>query len=267
MGQFSSYVKSKNNVRNVLTELRNIIEELCEQGAELDSEIDKIYDALTNLENDRVNIALVGSFSDGKTTVVAGMLRRLSDDMKIDIDESSDEIAMYDVDGFEDTCVIIDTPGLFGDKILTGENEGKLYSELTKDYISRAHIILFVLDATNPLKDSHNETAEWILKDLNKKDETIFVINKMDEVADLTDAEDFREQDEIKKKVVYDRVRAILGISRELSNDLNVVCISANPNGRGLDFWLNREEIYLERSRIDDLSLSVEKILSNTSRL
>jgi hypothetical protein len=96
-------------------------------------------------------------------------------------------------------------------------------------------------------------------------DETIFVINKMDEVANLTDIEEFREQEIIKKKVVNDRLLSIPNISNSIEENLNIVCISANPNGRGLDFWFNKEDAYVKRSRIDNLNLVVEEILKNTS--
>ncbi len=265
MEQFKSYVNNKNEVITILSELRVIIEELILLGAKLDYEVGKIDIAIKNIESDRVNIALIGSFSDGKTTAIAGMLRTVKDNMKIDTDESSNEIAIYDIEGFEDTCVVIDTPGLFGDKMLERDDQDILYSELTKEYISRAHIILFVLDATNPLKDSHYETVKWILKDLNKLKETIFVINKMDEVANLTDNEEFGEQEVIKKKVVHDRLVSIPEMTGKIDDDLNIVCISADPNERGLGFWFTKEDIYAERSRIDNLSLLVEEVLSNTS--
>ncbi len=74
-----------------------------------------------------------------------------------------------------------------------------MYEDLTRRYISEAHLIFYVVDATNPLKESHSDIVKWVLRDLNKLSSTIFVINKMDEVTSLTDQALFDEQAAIKK--------------------------------------------------------------------
>ena len=79
--------------------------------------------------------------------------------------------------GFE----IIDTPGLFGTKEKEIDGKDVRFSEITERYLSQAHIILYLTGAVVPIKDSHSEVLKHILRDLNKLDSTIFVINKMDE--------------------------------------------------------------------------------------
>lgn len=125
-------------------------------------------------------LPLLGAFSDGKTGVVAAWLGKIMDDMKIDMDESSDRLAIYKPEGLPGQCEIVDTPGLFGDKEKTVAGEQVMYEDVTKRYISEAHLIFYVVDATNPLKESHSAIAKWVLRDLNKLSSTIFVINKMD---------------------------------------------------------------------------------------
>ena len=66
---------------------------------------------------------------------------------------------------------------------------------------------MYVVDAKNPIKDSHKETVRWIMQDLHKIETTIFVINKMDSVADITDENDFRKIAEIKKQTLCNKVK------------------------------------------------------------
>ena len=42
-------------------------------------------------------------------------------------------------------------------------------------------------------------TIKWLLSEIDKTDSTIFVINKMDEVADLEDNTDFLKNSRIKR--------------------------------------------------------------------
>ena len=168
--------------------LKNVLSSLIEgknKGLGFEDVIKKITDTINSIENDETNIVLFGSFSDGKTSVVAGWLEEELDNMKIDPDESSDEIIIYHPENLK--AKIIDTPGLFGDKKKGAEK----LSDTTIKYISEAHLIIYVVDAANPIKDSHKGIIKWLLKDLNKLGETIFVINKMDTVSDLEDKADF----------------------------------------------------------------------------
>jgi tRNA U34 5-carboxymethylaminomethyl modifying GTPase MnmE/TrmE len=146
---------------------------------------------------------------------VAGWLGRVMDDMKIDMDESSDRLLIYKPVGLPEQCEIVDTPGLFADKERTVEGEQVLYADLTQQYISEAHLVLYAVDATNPLQDSHSEVVRWLLRDLNKLEATVFVINKMDEVTDLTQVDLFSQQAAIKRDNLIDKLKRFASLTAE----------------------------------------------------
>lgn len=199
MYSFNDYIDKKNELIAKMKGVKAKISELDGMGIEISDTIKKIDSAITNVQQDKISIVLVGAFSDGKTSVAAGWINERLNNMKIDSDESSDEILCYTPSSIPEGCQIVDTPGLFGDKNGADENGGKVaLSDITKKYISEANLILYVVAAKNPIKDSHKECIRWILKDLNKLSSTVFVINRMDDVADLTDDEDYSLQARIK---------------------------------------------------------------------
>lgn len=195
MEQFKQFSIEKQAAIDTLGKLHGVLDALRGMGVDVDSDLQKIASAMQAVESDVLRIALLGAFSDGKTSVIAAWLGKVMEDMKISMDESSDRLAIYKPEGLPGQCEIVDTPGLFGDKEREVNGEQVMYEDLTKRYISEAHLILYVVDATNPLKDSHREIAKWVLRDLNKLSSTVFVINKMDEVTDLTEQVLFEEQE------------------------------------------------------------------------
>ncbi len=74
---------------------------------------DKIRNAMENVADQKLKVALVGGFSCGKTSIAAAWIDRLDKSMKIDHKESSDEVKIYDIDN---EMELVDTPGLFGFK-------------------------------------------------------------------------------------------------------------------------------------------------------
>lgn len=261
MEQFKQFSVDKNTAIGKLDQLRGLLVELGELGLDVQQDLDKIGSALASIESDVLRIALLGAFSDGKTSVVAAWLGRIMSDMRIDMDESSDRLAVYKPEGLPGECEIVDTPGLFGDKEKTLDGQKVMYEDLTRRYISEAHLILYVVDATNPLKESHGEIAKWILRDLNKLTSTVFVINKMDEVTDLSEHALFTEQAAIKRDNLKSKLQRAAGMSPEELAQLNIVCVAANPNGRGLEFWFGKPEHYESRSRINDLKAATSRVL------
>ena len=203
-------------------------------------------------------MVLVGGFSEGKTTVAAAWLERVMDNMKIDQSESSDAIEIYRPKGLEDKCEIVDTPGLFGFK---SKENGLKYEDITKKYISEAHLVLCVLNSVNPLKNSHSEVFKWLFRDLNKLSSTIFVLNKFDDVCDIEDDDDYKELLEIKKESLVNQLDNFIRLTTQEKADLKVVAISANPYGRGLDTWL-KDKNYEEISKINTLKEATNKIIS-----
>lgn len=267
MEQFKQFNASKTEVIKSLDNLHKLVGALEELGLDVSQDIDKIKKAIGDVQSDALRIALLGAFSDGKTSVVAGWLGQVMKDMKIDTNESSDALAIYRPDNLQDRCEIVDTPGLFGDKEKAAENGAVVqYGDITKNYISEAHLIFYVVDATNPLKDSHQDIVRWVLRDLNKLSSTIFVINKMDEVADLRDPEEFEQQSAIKKTNLLNKLQRFVELTPAEREAINVVCVASNPNSRGLDFWLEQKDLYDQRSRIGELKLVTQQVLDGSGR-
>ncbi len=264
MDQFAKFSLEKEIAISALNDLGSILNDLGDIEVDVKADVEKIASAVNSINDEELKIALLGAYSDGKTSVIAGWLGQVMADMKIDMDESSDRLAIYRPDGLPEKCQIIDTPGLFGDKEKSEGNAQVMYEDLTKRYISEAHLIVYVVDATNPLKDSHAEIVRWVLRDLNKLDSVVFVINKMDEVTDLTEESLFNEQANIKKKNLIGKLERMAGLSDADVEKLNIVCMAAEPNGRGLDFWFSRADDYLRRSRVGSLKEVTRDILGET---
>jgi len=262
MEPFKQFACDKQIALDTLSRLEALIRQLGGLGLDVKDDLTKVASAVKAIEGDVLRIALLGAFSDGKTSVVAAWLGQVLDDMKIDMDESSDRLSVYRPAGLPDKCEIVDTPGLFGDKERTVDGEQVLYADLTKQYISEAHLVLYVVDATNPLKDSHGEIVRWLLRDLNKLGATVFVINKMDEATDLTEEDLFREQAAIKHENIVGKLKRFAALTPEEIRQLRVVCIAANPNGRGLPYWFGRPAHYEARSRIGQLKAMTQDVLS-----
>ncbi|MDP9880291.1 GTPase SAR1 family protein [Variovorax boronicumulans] len=263
MENFEVFAAKKAAILQTLQELNGILDDLGAAGIDVADDLARLRSAVDSVQGDVLRIALLGAFSDGKTSVVAGWLGRLMADMKIDMDESSDRLAIYVPEGLPGKCEIVDTPGLFGDKQRSVDGQQLLYSDITRRYIAEAHLILYVVDATNPLKDSHFDVARWVLRDLRKLSSTVFVINKMDEVTDLTDATLYAEQALIKRANLESKLQRAAELTPAELEQLHIVCMAANPNGRGLSFWFGKPEHYESRSRIGELKAVTTRVLQS----
>ena len=255
-------IKSKKAEK--LKALKGILSEGVGMMPELKSYLNKIDSIINTLNDGEISIVLLGSFADGKTSVVAGLLGRLEDNMKIDNDESSDELTIYRPKDLKKGFKIVDTPGLFGTKHKEIDGENVKFSSITEEYISEAHIIIYVCDAVVPLKDSHVEILRRVMRTYHKLDNTIFVINKMDEAGyDLLDPEDFARGSEIKKNNIISRLRDRLNLTPDEEKRLHVVCIAADPKGKGLPHWFSKIDSYYERSHIKDLRNCINQVVDN----
>lgn len=252
------------------TEVFKILEAMVKRGIDLGldiSELLKKVESIKQTVNDGiVRIVLLGSFSDGKTSAIAGLLGRLEDSMKIDQDESSDELKIYRPNGLKEGFEIVDTPGLFGTKEKEVDGRNVKFSDITKKYLSEAHIIIYVCDAVTPLKDSHVPIIKWIMRDLGKLDSTIFVINKMDEAGyDLTDEKDYSNGTNIKKQNLTSRLRNTINLTPEEERKLHIVCIAADPKGKGLAHWFAKSDEYMKRSHIGLLRDELNDVVQNSN--
>lgn len=244
------------------------LKELLRKGVgslpELQSYLGKIDSMMSGIKDSEISVVLLGSFADGKTSAVAGLLGRLEDNMKIDNDESSDELTIYRPKDLKKGFKIVDTPGLFGTKERKIDGKNVKFSQITERYISEAHIIIYVCDAVVPLKDSHVEIIRRVMRDYKKLDNTIFVINKMDEAGyDLLDEYDFTNGCKIKKENLVSRLCKTINLTPDEEKRLHIVCIAADPKGKGLQHWFSKIDSYYERSHIKDLRDCINKVVNN----
>ncbi len=264
MYEFNDYLKNKDELTKKMSSTKAKIAELAKFGIDVTEPIQKIDNAINILSGEKISVVLVGAFSDGKTSVAAGWLNEKMSDMKIDSDESSDEILCYVPSSIPEGCQIVDTPGLFGDKVGADEDGNRIaLSDITRKYISEANLILYVVTAKNPIKDSHKECIRWILKDLNKLTSTVFVINRMDDVADLTDDDDFNTQAKIKTENLRGKL-IYCGLSESEAAQVRVACVSAAPDGKGIEEWNGYRGEYLRRSHLSVLENMINEILKDS---
>ncbi len=258
----------KQRVLEKISSLQDIVKQGLELGFDFQPILDKIDRIKQVVDDGVIKIVMLGSFSDGKTSAIAGLLGQLEDDMKIDPDESSDEIKVYRPFGLKKGFEIVDTPGLFGSKEKEINGQMVRFSDITKNYISEAHIVIYLCNAVVPLKESHVEIVRKVLRDLKKLDSTIFVINKMDETnVDMLDDEDYARGAEIKKQNLIGRLRSAINLTPDEERKLKIVCISADPKSKGISEWLKKWQDYKKRSHIDLFRKAVDDVIENTDVL
>ncbi|GAA9010178.1 50S ribosome-binding GTPase [Helicobacter pylori] len=217
----------------------------------------KINSAIQSATDQKLRVALVGGFSEGKTSIAAAWIERLDKSMKIDHQESSDAVKIYDIDN---EIELVDTPGLFGFKEKIADS-GKIerYKDITKKYVSEAHLILYALNPSNPIKESHKDDLNWLFRTLNLLSRTIFVISRFDEEADIEDEEDYNKRFKTKKANIQNRLNDLIFLSEKEKEGLIIVAVAANPFGWGLEYWLKHKEEFQKLSRIKTLQDATQK--------
>ncbi len=219
---------------------------------------DKIRNAMENVAGQKLKVALVGGFSCGKTSIAAAWIERLDkESMKIEHKESSDAVKIYDIDN---EMELVDTPGLFGFKEkITDSGKIERYKDITKKYVSEAHLILYALNPSNPIKESHKDDLNWLFRTLNLLSRTIFVISRFDEEADIEDEEDYNKRFEIKKENIQNRLNDLISLSEEEKESLIIVAVAANPFDLGVEHWLKHQEEFQKLSHIKALQDATQK--------
>lgn len=264
----SEFKAQKNKNEQALNKLLAFINEGKSLGIEIDNAfVEKLKKSLSGVSAQKLKIALVGGFSEGKTSIAAAWLERLDKkSMKINHQESSDEVSIYDIDS---DLELIDTPGLYGFKEkFNDENKIEKYKDITKKYVSEAHIILYVLNSSNPIKDSHKDDLNWLFRTLNLLPRTIFVLSRFDEIADVEDEADYQKQFETKKKNVIGRLEELINLSPEEKQSLSIVAVAANPFDEGTEYWLSHLDEFKKLSHIETLQKATqEKIAQNGGKL
>ncbi|WP_100978190.1 LeoA/HP0731 family dynamin-like GTPase [Helicobacter pylori] len=250
----------RNQKRNqeILKKLLDFVQTGEKYGIKVEESLkDKIHNAMENVAGQKLKVALVGGFSCGKTSIAAAWIDRLDESMKIDHQESSDAVKIYDID---DEMELVDTPGLFGFKEkITDSGKIERYKDITKKYISEAHLILYALNPSNPIKESHKDDLNWLFRTLNLLSRTIFVISRFDEEADIEDEEDYNKRFKIKKENIQSRLNDLISLSEEEKEGLIIVAVAANPFDLGVEHWLKHQEEFQKLSHIKALQDATQK--------
>lgn len=253
----------ENNIK-ILHKLLDFIYEGKIYGIEVDDAyINKLEKNINIVGNERLKVALVGGFSEGKTSIAAAWLGKYDkNSMKISNQESSDEIVIYTAN---DEIELIDTPGLYGFKEKTNDsNKIEKYKNITRKYISEADLILYVLNSSNPIKESHKEELNWMFRTLNLLPRTIFILSKFDEIVDIEDEKDYLNKLDIKKNNIINRLNDLINLSNNEMAKLAIVAISANPYGEGIEYWLAHQEEFRKLSHIESLQNETENLIKES---
>ena len=252
-------------VINLLSKLEGFITQGQEFGLDVSIDIKaKLQNSLNTLQGDKLKIALIGGFSEGKTSIAAAWLGKIDPaTMDISASESSNAVKIYDID---EQYQLIDTPGLYGykEQVNTDAREIEKYKDITKKYVSEAHIILYVMNSKNPIKESHVEDLKWLFKDLNLLPRTVFVLSRFDEVADVEDELDYQDKFKIKEQNVKERLKSILSLNDQETNNLQIVAISANPFDEGVDYWMENRAEFEQLSHIKLLQNATSEIVKKS---
>ncbi|WRA82953.1 50S ribosome-binding GTPase [Helicobacter pylori] len=250
----------RNQKRNqeILKKLLDFVHTGEEYGIKVEKSLkDKIHNAMKDVAGQKLKVALVGGFSEGKTSIAAAWIERLDKSMNIDHQESSDEVKIYHID---DEIELVDTPGLFGFKEkITDSGKIERYKDITKKYISEAHLILYALNPSNPIKESHKDDLNWLFRTLNLLSRTIFVISRFDEEADIEDEEDYNKRFKIKKENIQNRLNELISLSEEEKESLIIVAVATNPFDLGVEHWLKHQEEFQKLSHIKALQDATQK--------
>lgn len=250
-------------------ELLQKLEAFLQQGAQAGVPVDpalsgKIHNAIASLAGEKLKVALIGGFSEGKTSIAAAWMEKLDkSSMKISHQESSNEVKVYEVG---QDFVLIDTPGLFGFKEQENDDTQAIekYKDITKKYVSEAHLVLYVMNPTNPIKESHQEDLTWLFRTLDLLPRCIFVLSRFDEVADVEDEEDYEHNLNIKRANVAKRLGEMINLTAQEQANLSIVAVAANPFDLGTEHWLANGEQFKALSHITSLqAATTEKIQHN----
>ena len=249
----------------VLRKLREFLQEGAQAGVPIDPSLkQKLDGAMKAVAGEKLKVALVGGYSDGKTSIAAAWMEKLDKStMNISHQESSNEVRIYDVGS---DFVLIDTPGLFGfkEQVNAETNAIEKYKDITKKYVSEAHLILYVMDPTNPIKQSHQDDLVWLFRTLNLLPRTVFVLSRFDEVADVEDEAEYKRTLAIKQANVAGRLAELIALQPQETAVLSIVGVAANPFDMGTAHWLAHLEQFKSLSHIASLqAATTQKIAVN----
>ena len=235
----------------LLDRLKDFLGQGAQAGVPIDPTLSsKLQNVINSVSGEKLKVALIGGFSEGKTSIAAAWMEKLDrSSMKISHQESSNEVKVYEVD---EDFVLIDTPGLFGFKQQENAETHTIekYKDITKKYVSESHLVLYVMNSTNPVKESHKDDLTWLFRTLDLLPRTVFVLSRFDEVADVDDEQDYQANLQVKRDNVTGRLREQIGLSDQEAAELSIVAVAANPFDMGVEHWLDNLEQFKALSHI-----------------
>jgi GTP-binding protein EngB required for normal cell division len=260
-----AFKAQKSHTLELLAKLLNFLKQGEEAGVPSDPALSsKLQTAIDSISGEKLRVALIGGFSEGKTAIAAAWMEQLdASSMKISHQESSNEVKVYD---FGEDFVLIDTPGLFGFKEQYNSQTKAIekYKDITKKYVSEAHLVLYVTNSTNPIKASHKDDLVWLFRTLGLLPRTVFVLSRFDEVADVEDEQDYQANLKIKHENVVGRLREMVELGDPEVAALSIVAVAANPSDLGIEHWLSNIEQFKTLSHIANLQTATSsKIQQN----
>jgi GTP-binding protein EngB required for normal cell division len=256
----NSFEQQKQQALKILSKLSTFVQEGSSLGVHVHPDlVMKLEKSVREATEQKLKVALIGGFSEGKTSIAAAWLEELDrKSMNISQSESSSEVHIYE---YKDQLQIIDTPGLFGFKEKTNATSQEIerYKDITKHYVSEAHLVLYVMNSANPIKESHTEDLKWLFRTLNLLPRTVFVLSRFDDVADVAEDADFQDKFLVKKNSVTKRLNDVLELTPQEQGDLSIVAVSANPFDMGVDHWLRNLSEFRKLSRIGVLQSATQQ--------
>ena len=238
----------------VLQQLAEFLQEGEDAGVKIDASLKaKLKGAIGRVADEKLKIVLVGGFSEGKTSLAAAWMERLDrGSMNISQQESSNEVKVYEAGP---SMVLIDTPGLFGFKEQFNAEAGAVerYKDTTRKYVSEAHLVLYVMNSTNSVKESHREELQWLFRTLNLLPRTVFVLSRFDEVADVQDEQEYANSLFVKRQNVVGRLKELIALTDDEAGQLSVVAVAPNPFDLGIEHWLAKPDEFKALSHIATL--------------
>ena len=242
------------NALTLLDRLQNFLGQGAQAGVPIDPALSsKLQNVISSVSGEKLKVALIGGFSEGKTSIAAAWMEKLDrSSMKISHQESSNEVKIYEVD---EDFVLIDTPGLFGFKEQENAETHAIekYKDITKKYVSESHLVLYVMNSTNPVKESHKDDLTWLFRTLDLLQRTVFVLSRFDEVADVEDDQDYLANLQVKRENVTSRLREQIALTDQEAAELSIVAVAANPFDMGVNHWLGNLEQFKALSHIATL--------------
>ncbi|WBM41485.1 50S ribosome-binding GTPase [Comamonas aquatica] len=263
-----SFEQQKKQALGILSSLSAFVQEGRKLGVHIHPDlVEKLQKSIQSAAEEKLRVALIGGFSEGKTSIAAAWLEELDRrSMNISQAESSNEVQIYE---YKDQLQIIDTPGLFGFKEKTNATSQKIerYKDITKHYVSEAHLVLYVMNSANPIKESHTDDLKWLFRTLNLLPRTVFVLSRFDEVADVSEDADYQEKFLVKKSSVLKRLNDVLELTSHEQSDVSIVAVSANPFDMGVEHWLRNLSEFRNLSRIGVLQGATQKKIDRNGGL